>query len=55
MLHRVTFTINIPPNVSIYTIHGSYGYPGSSRIHVFMHAKDIETGSSLAGCQMIPQ
>ena len=23
----VTFTINIPPNVSIYTLHGSYGLP----------------------------
>ena len=26
MLYMVTFTINIPQNVSIYTIHGSYGY-----------------------------
>ena len=25
MLYMVTFTINIPQNVSIYTIHGSYG------------------------------
>ena len=25
LLYMVTFTINIPPNVSMYTIHGSYG------------------------------
>ena len=31
MLYMVTFTINIPPNVSTYTIHGSYR-EGSSKI-----------------------
>ena len=25
MLYMVTFTVIIPPNVSIYNIHGSYG------------------------------
>ena len=35
MLYMVTFTINISPNLSIYSIHGSYGimsnpfYPNS--------------------------
>ena len=34
MLYMVTFTINIPPNVSIYTIHGSYGYGTTPHIVV---------------------
>ena len=48
MLHRVTFTINIPPNVSIYTIHGSYGYRNyrSGQIIIF-HWPELRPSSPL--------
>ena len=53
-IYMVTFTINIPPNVSIYTIHGSYGLYSYATIHNhFVIARNKKLGHSMLGTRNV--